>query len=63
MTVRFKLWILGVFILIVAVVAVIASQTTGEITPAATDAATGASGQLHLPRIPWEGGPTGTNSP
>ena len=56
MTVRFKLGILGVFALIVAVVAVIASQTTGKITPAATDAATGVSGQLHLPRIPWEGG-------
>lgn len=57
MTARLKLGILGTFLLICAVVALIASQTSEKATPAATDAATGASGVLHLPRIPWEGGP------
>jgi hypothetical protein len=57
MTARLKLGILGACILIGAVVAVVVWQTGGKPSPAATDAATRASGQLHLPRIPWEGGP------
>lgn len=66
MTSRLKLGLLGVLILICAVIVVVVSQTSDKPLPAATAATAatastaatvGANGVLHLPRIPWEGGP------
>jgi hypothetical protein len=58
MAARFKLGLLlGGLILGCAVIFLIAFQNSSGIVSARTDDASGVSGALRLPRIPWEGGP------